>query len=83
VKGRILAAQGDCTGASVAFGKSIGFDSAYPVPWPGFGSASEDLAALNTTCTPAPAIPGPAKSPLGLSVIAAALSAAVVFGMRK
>lgn len=84
VKGRILAATGDCTGAAAAFEKSQQLDDAYVLPWPGFGSVDENLAALNATCAPG-APPGPrttAKAPLGWGIVIGVAGAAIAAGMR-
>lgn len=68
VKGRTLAAQRACAAARTAYEQSLALDPEYALPWPGFGSAREDLAALNTTCIPVtiaddsaltPALPSP------------------------
>ncbi len=83
VKGRILAASGDCAGAAAALEKSMDIDPDYSLPWPGFSSASEDLAVLDTTCTPASGLPSPTKSPLGWSAAAVSLGAVIALGMRK
>ncbi|HII97871.1 MAG TPA: tetratricopeptide repeat protein [Methanoregula sp.] len=83
VKGRILAAGGDCPGAAVAFEKSQTLDPDYSLPYPGFGSARENLDALDTTCRPATGLPSPTKSALGWSAAALSLGAVIAFGMRK
>ena len=83
VQGRILASSGDCAGAAAALEKSVDIDPDYSLPWPGFKSASEDLAVLDTTCTPASGLPSPTKSALGWSAAAVALGAVIALGMRK
>jgi tetratricopeptide (TPR) repeat protein len=81
-KGRILAASGDCSGAAAAaFERSIELDPEYSLPWPGFGSAGEDLAALNAACTPAS--PTPTKSPSGWITVAVALGAVIALGIKR
>jgi len=86
VKGTLLSAQGDCTGAAAALEKSLGIDPNYDLPYPGFKSAQESLEALNATCTPAtqaPVHPSPTKSsPGGIAVIGLA-GAVIALGMRK
>jgi tetratricopeptide (TPR) repeat protein len=83
VKGIVLAAKGDCTGAARALEKSAELDPAYVLPWPGFGSATEKLAIVNAGCTPAPAATTPAKSPLGWIVVAGIGAAAIVYRYRE
>jgi len=85
VKGRILASGGDCAGAKTAFEKSIAIDPDYNIPYPGFGTAQESLAALDASCGPgkAGASPAPTKAPLGWALVVAALGAVMVMGMRK
>jgi len=85
VKGQILAATGDCTGATAALEKSRQLDDSYVLPWPGFGSAEENLADLNATCAPA-ATSGPratAKAPLGWGIVIGVAGAAIAAGTRK
>jgi tetratricopeptide (TPR) repeat protein len=82
VKGRILAARGDCTGASAALEQSLALDAGYVLPWPGFGSARENLDALNTSCTTHTPV-ATAKSPLGWIAIAGLTGAVIAVGMRK
>jgi tetratricopeptide (TPR) repeat protein len=85
VKGRSLAAQRACAAARTAYEKSIALDPAYALPWPGFGSAQEDLAALNTTCIPVtiaddsaltPAQPSPGWAAAAILAMAIVLAAA-------
>jgi tetratricopeptide (TPR) repeat protein len=83
VKGRILAAGGDCTGASAALEQSLALDAGYVLPWPGFGSARENLAALNTSCAATASPPATAKSPLGWIAVAGLAGAVIATGMRK
>jgi tetratricopeptide (TPR) repeat protein len=51
VKGIILAAGGNCTGAQEALERSVAIDPGYDLPWPGIPSAKECLEALNENCT--------------------------------
>ena len=83
VKGAILAAGNDCTGAQAALEQSIALDKEYVLPWPGFGTAEEKLAAVKTGCSPAPAGTMPAKSPLGWVAIGGAAGAVMALGSRK
>lgn len=84
VKGMLLAADHDCTGARDAFGRSLELDPVYDLPYPGFTDARGGLAALNTTCTPASPLPSPTKSPAlpGIAVIGV-IGAFLIVGMRK
>jgi tetratricopeptide (TPR) repeat protein len=54
VKGRILAADRNCTVAQEALQQSLILDPDYDKPWPGFGSAGEDLALLVSGCLTSP-----------------------------
>jgi tetratricopeptide (TPR) repeat protein len=83
VKGRILASGGDCTGAAAALERSIALDSGYVLAYPGFGSASENLAALNTTCPSSPAATTSMKSPLGWIAVAGIIGAMLVSNARR
>jgi tetratricopeptide (TPR) repeat protein len=83
VKGRVLAAQGDCSGAAAAFEKSVGIDPGNVLPYPGFGSAGENLAALNATCMPARAATPAAKSPFGLIAVAGFAGAVIIHYRRR
>ncbi len=87
VKGILLAAGGDCTGARDALEQSLAIDPGYTLPWPGFSSASESLAALNSTCTPAtqfPSYPSPTKSPVsGTIAVISVIGVLIAIGMRK
>lgn len=88
VKGRILAASGDCAGAREALEKSLALDDGYSLPYPGFGSAADNLTALNGACAPAAAVPAPAvpttkQSPPGWAVVAGIAGAAMAFAVRK
>lgn len=83
VKGAILAAGNDCTGAEAALEHSIAIDREYVLPWPAFGSAEDKLAAVKTSCSPAPAPSTTAKSPLGWVAVAGAAGAVIALGSRK
>jgi len=83
VKGVILSAMGDCNGAEAALEHSIALDREYVLPWPGFGTAEEKIAAVKTGCGPAPAGTMPAKSPLGWIAVTGAAFAVIAFGWRK
>jgi len=83
VKGIILAARTDCAGARAALEESLALDSDYSLPWPGFPSASEDLAALDTTCAPAPGFPSPEKSPAGWAAFVSVVTIVAWAGMRR
>jgi tetratricopeptide (TPR) repeat protein len=84
IKGLLLTAAGNCPGARDALEKSVALDPGYDLPYPGFGSAREALAALDTTCNPAPAKPSPTKSPAGAMIaVIGILGAYLIVGMRK
>jgi len=87
VNGMVLAAGGNCTGARSALERSIAIDPDYSLPFPGFASARESLAALNAICTPSaaqvPASPQPTKSPLGWIAAVGFAGALCVIRMRK
>lgn len=87
VKGNILAANGNCTGARESLEISLTLDPDYALPYPGFTGARENLASLNTTCipaaTPAHASPSPTKSSLGGIAVVGCLGALLVMGTRK
>ena len=84
VKGRILASGGDCAGAAAALEKSLALDAGYVLPWPGFDSASDDLAALNIACSAQQSSPqATAKSSLGWLAVAGIIGAVVATVMRK
>jgi tetratricopeptide (TPR) repeat protein len=87
VDGRLLAAAGNCTGARYALEQSLAADPGYSLPYPGFASAQDHLATLNTTCTPAaaqlPALPSPTKSSSGGSVAIAGIGVLFALGIRK
>ena len=83
IKGRILASQGDCSGAAAALEKSVELDQNYVLPWPGFGSASENLATLKAGCSAVPSGTTPAKSPLGWIAVAALAGAAIAYCPRR
>ena len=89
VKGVLLTASGNCTGARESFEKSLGFDPDYTLPYPGFSSARESLASMSTTCMPATATqesayPSPTKSSAlnGIAVLGI-IGALFIVGMRK
>jgi len=83
VRGAILAAGNDCTGAKAALEHSIAIDREYVLPWPGFGTAEEKLAAVKTGCSPSPARTTPVKSALGWIAVAGAAGAVIALGSRK
>lgn len=83
IKGVILVADADCAGARNAMETSIRIDPDYNLPYPGFAGAREDMAALSSTCTPAPALPAPTKSSSGGFAVVGILCAIIVIGMRK
>lgn len=83
VKGVVLAAQGDCPGAAAALEKSVELDGEYVLPYPGFGSARENLAAVRTDCGKPRAAATTAKSPLGWIAVAGLAVAVIAAGSRK
>ena len=87
VKGNLLAANGNCQGAREDLERSLAIDSDYNLPYPGFTSARENLAVLNTSCIPAatqaPASLPPTKSSLGGIAVAGCMVAILVVGTRK
>ncbi len=83
IKGKILAAAGDCSGAKTAFEKSLTLDPAYVLPYPGFGNARGSLDTLGTTCSPSPAQTGSTKTPLGWTAAIATALAVVALGMKR
>lgn len=85
VKGRILADGGDCTDAASALERSLALNPDYSLPYPGFGSASEDLEALKTVCASgrAPGATTPPKSPSGWIVVLGIPVAVMAFRNRK
>jgi len=78
VKGNVLSAQGDCPGAITALEKSAELDAEYVLPYPGFGSAGEDLAAENASCDQPHAAATTAKSPSGWWIAVAGIAGAVM-----
>jgi tetratricopeptide (TPR) repeat protein len=83
VKGRILASEGNCTGAREALERSIALDDGYSLPYPGFGSASGSLAGVNTACAKE-ASPQATASPSFAGLAVAGLTgAAIAIGLRK
>lgn len=84
IRGLVLAGSGDCTGARIALEESLALDPEYSLPWPGFTGAREDLDALDTTCIPASSsVATTPRAAMGWAAVAAAVGAAVAFGMRK
>ncbi len=83
VKGMVLAAQGDCSGAATAFEKSTLLDAEYVLPYPGFGSASENLAAVKTDCGKPRAAATTAKSPLGWIAVVGIGVAVIAYRNRE
>ena len=73
---------GDCTGAAAVLEKSREINPDYVLPYPGFGSAAEDLATLKTVCVTASAATPVAKSPLGWMAVPGAIGAVVATGGR-
>lgn len=87
VKGNLLAANGNCTGARENLEKSLAIDSDYNLPYPGFTSARDNLAELNTSCIPtatqAPVSPSPTKASSGGIAVIGCMVALLVMGTRK
>jgi len=87
VRGNLLAADGNCTGAREALERSLELDPEYSLLYPGFTSARENLAELSTTCIPAatqaPASPSPTKSSVGAIAAVSCMVAFLVVGTRK
>ena len=87
IKGNLLAVNGNCTGARDTLEKSLAIDSDYNLPYPGFTSARENLAKLNTSCIPAAtqarASPSPTKSSPGGIAVVGCMVALLVVGTRK
>jgi tetratricopeptide (TPR) repeat protein len=83
VKGRLLLAGGNCTGARAALETSLSLDPNYDLPYPGFTGTAETLAALNSTCTPAPPAPAPTQSSAGGVAAAGVMVALLVSGIRR
>jgi tetratricopeptide (TPR) repeat protein len=84
VKGSILAATGDCTGAREALGKSLALNPDYVLPYPGFGSAADSLAALSIACpSAATAAPSPTQAASGGIAVIGIIGALLAVGMRK
>lgn len=83
IKGRVLATGGDCAGAAAAFEKSVAIDPFYTLPYPAFGSASENLASLNTTCTPVSSLPAPTFSSMSWVAVVGCMGAVIAFGMKR
>jgi tetratricopeptide (TPR) repeat protein len=83
VEGRILAAGGDCTGARAALEKSLSLDPGYDLPYPGFTGAAENLAVLNSSCTPATQVPAPTKSSSSGIAVMGCIFTIILFGTRR
>lgn len=87
VKGNLLAANGNCTGAREFLERSVELDPEYTLPYPGFTSARENLSDLSTTCIPAatqaPAIPSPTKSSFGAITVVSCMVVILALGTRK
>jgi tetratricopeptide (TPR) repeat protein len=83
IKGKILAAAGDCSGAQAAFEKSLALDPVYVLPYPGFGNARGSLDTLGAACSPLPAQTGSTKASLGCASAIATALAVVALGMRR
>ncbi|MDO9324918.1 MAG: hypothetical protein Q7T80_08175 [Methanoregula sp.] len=87
VKGVLLTASGNCTGARDTLEKSLELDPDYVLPYPGFTGARENLVTLNATCIPAatqaPANLPPTKSSLGGIAVVSCMVALLVVGIRK
>ncbi len=86
ILGRVLAARGNCTGAREAFMTSLSINPDYDLPWPGYGNATEDLTALETTCHAA--VPSPTRAALpplaaGVAVLAAGAVLGVLSARRR
>ncbi|MFA6224679.1 MAG: hypothetical protein WC620_00505 [Methanoregula sp.] len=79
--------MGAGTGARESLEMSLGLDPDYVLPYPGFTSARENLATLNTTCiataTQASASPPPKKSSTGGIAVVICMVALLVVGTRK
>jgi Flp pilus assembly protein TadD len=50
VKGSLLAARGNCTGAREALAHAFSINPDYNLPWPGYPGIREDRDALNVIC---------------------------------
>jgi len=50
VKGTILAARGNCTGAREALAHAFSINPDYNLPWPGYPGIRDDRDALNVIC---------------------------------
>jgi tetratricopeptide (TPR) repeat protein len=84
IRGLLLAAAGNCTGARDSFMRSLELDAGYDLPYPGFANARGSLAALESSCLPAPALPSPTRSPAGCGIAAIGIAgAALLVGTRK
>lgn len=86
ILGRVLAARGNCTGAREALMTSLSINPDYDLPWPGYGNATEDLAALETTChAPTPPATRSGLPPLasGVAVLIAGAALMVFSSWRR
>ena len=87
VKGNILVANGNCTGARESLETSLVLDPDYTLPYPGFTGARDNLVTLNSTCipaaTPAHASSSPTKSSSGGIAVVGCMVALLVVGTRK
>lgn len=79
LKGKIMAAQGNCTGAAGAFRRSLEINPGYDLPWPQFTNATTDLRDAETQCAAVPvAKPVPTQASLPAVLAGAALVLAVL-----
>jgi tetratricopeptide (TPR) repeat protein len=83
VKGRLLTAGGNCTGARESLERSLALDPGYDLPYPGFTGARENLAALDALCGPAPPVPAATRSSAGGIAVAGVTVAILLFCTRR
>ncbi len=83
VKGRVFAAEGDCAGAAAALEKSTLLDAEYVLPYPGFGTAGENLAAVRAGCGKPRTAATTAKSPLGWIAAVGLAGAIITYRIRR
>jgi tetratricopeptide (TPR) repeat protein len=87
VKSVLLVSSGNCAGARESLEWSLALDPDYDLPYPGFTSARENIAALNATCIPAAtqaaAYPSPTKSSSGGIAVIGIIGAMFVVVTRK